>query len=88
MLQHLPVCLVVLVYFHQCLWILRCTLVAQAKQLNHRNACAGLVLKVFLALLPWLLSIMGRLQGLHSLSSLDFSVISKFYIFQVRHASP
>ncbi|CAK0785988.1 hypothetical protein CVIRNUC_009201 [Coccomyxa viridis] len=42
----------------------------------------GLVLKVFLALLPWLLSIMGRLQGLHSLSSLDFSVISKFYIFQ------
>lgn len=45
-------------------------------------------MKVFLALLPWLLSIMGRLQGLHSLSSLDFSVISKFYIFQVRHASP
>ncbi|CAL5228475.1 g11617 [Coccomyxa viridis] len=42
----------------------------------------GLVLKVFLALLPWLLSIMGRVQGLYSKSSIDFSVISKFYIFQ------
>jgi len=39
--------------------------------------CVGLVLKVFLALLPWLLSILGRLQGLHSKSIIDFSVISK-----------
>ena len=38
---------------------------------------------MFLALLPWLLSILGRVQGLHSQSSIDFSVISKFYIFQV-----
>ena len=35
MLQHLPICLLVLVYFHQCPWILRCKLVAQDKQLNH-----------------------------------------------------
>ena len=38
---------------------------------------------MFLALLPWLLSIMGRVQGLHCKSDIDFSVISKFYIFQV-----
>lgn len=48
----------------------------------------GLVLKVFLALLPWLLSIMGRLQGLHSKSIIDFSVISKFFVFQVQLKSP
>lgn len=50
--------------------------------------CVGLVLKVFLALLPWLLSILGRLQGLHSKSIIDFSVISKFFIFQARLPSP
>ena len=50
-------------------------------------ACAGLVLKVFLALLPYLLSLMGRVQGLHSISSLDFSVVSKFYVFQVQLCS-
>lgn len=50
-------------------------------------APAGLALKVFLALLPYLLSLMGRIQGLHSISSLDFSVVSKFYIFQVQLCS-
>ena len=42
------------------------------------------MLKVFLALLPILLAIMGRLQGLHSQSLVDFSVINKYYIFQAR----
>ena len=54
---------------------------------SEKELCVGLVLKVFLALLPWLLSILGRIQGLHSQSSIDFSVISKFYIFQVRSST-
>ena len=56
----------------------------QQSATSNTELCVGLVLKVFLALLPWLLSILGRVQGLHSQSSIDFSVISKFYIFQVR----
>jgi hypothetical protein len=42
------------------------------------------MLKIFLALLPYLLAILGRLQGLHSQSLVDFSVINKYYIFQAR----
>ena len=42
------------------------------------------MLKIFLALLPYLLSILGRLQGLHSQAAVDFSVINKYYIFQAR----
>ena len=38
---------------------------------------------MFLALLPMLLAFMGRLQGLHSQALVDFSVINKYYIFQV-----
>lgn len=45
---------------------------------------AGLVLRIFLALLPWLLAIMGRVQGLYSQSMLDFSVVTKYYVFQAR----
>ena len=44
----------------------------------------GLVLRIFLALLPWLLAIMGRVQGLYSQSMLDFSVVTKYYVFQAR----
>jgi hypothetical protein len=47
---------------------------------------AGLVLRIFLALLPWLLAIMGRVQGLFSQSMLDFSVVTKYYVFQARPA--
>ncbi|EIE18583.1 DUF221-domain-containing protein [Coccomyxa subellipsoidea C-169] len=43
----------------------------------------GLVLKIFLAILPIILAFMGRIQGLTSRSSIDFSVITKYYIFQV-----
>ncbi|CAL8466090.1 g5626 [Coccomyxa elongata] len=42
----------------------------------------GLVLKIFLAVLPSILAFMGRLQGLESKSSVDFSVITKYYTFQ------
>lgn len=63
--------------------LLKLRLGLEPQQLNARQWCVGLVLKVFLALLPWLLSILGRVQGLHSQSTIDFSVISKFYIFQV-----
>ena len=45
------------------------------------------MLKIFLALLPLLLAFMGRLQGLHSQSLVDFSVINKYYIFQARALS-
>ena len=48
---------------------------------------AGLALKVFLAVLPSILSLMGRVQGLHSISILDFSVVSKFFMFQVQLCS-
>ena len=49
---------------------------------------AGLVLRIFLALLPILLRLMGRVQGLFSESMLDFSVVTKYYIFQARAALP
>ncbi len=42
------------------------------------------MLRIFLALLPWLLAIMGRVQGLFSQSMLDFSVVTKYYVFQAR----
>ncbi|KAK9840790.1 hypothetical protein WJX81_004889 [Elliptochloris bilobata] len=43
----------------------------------------SLVLRIFLALLPILLRLMGRVQGLYSQSMLDFSVVTKYYIFQI-----
>lgn len=50
---------------------------------------AGLVLKIFLAVLPSILAFMGRLQGLESKSSVDFSVNTKYYTFQApRSTSP
>lgn len=46
------------------------------------------MLKIFLAVLPTLLAFLGRLQGLTSQSSVDFSVITKYYVFQVRTFLP
>ena len=46
------------------------------------------MLRIFLALLPILLFLMGRVQGLFSQSMLDFSVVTKYYIFQARAAGP
>ena len=55
---------------------------------NRTGWGAGLVLRIFLALLPILLRLMGRVQGLYSQSMLDFSVVTKYYIFQARAAVP
>ena len=44
---------------------------------------AGLVLKVFLALLPKLLAFMNTKQGISSHSGNDFGVVKKYFIFQV-----
>ena len=52
---------------------------------HRRTVLAGLVLKIFLAILPMILAFMGRLQGLTSRSSVDFSVITKYFVFQVSH---
>lgn len=43
----------------------------------------GLVLKIFLALLPALLQFMNKLQGMVSESQIDFGVSKKYFIFQV-----
>ena len=43
----------------------------------------SLVLRIFLALLPELLAYIGRMQGLISLSQVQFSVVRRYFAFQV-----
>ena len=45
---------------------------------------AGLVLKLFIFLLPYLLWWMNLKQGMVAASLVDAGVIQKFYIFQAR----
>ncbi len=45
---------------------------------------AGLVLKIFLALLPMLLTFMNKRAGMQSLAEIDYGVFVKYFIFQVR----
>lgn len=45
----------------------------------------SLVLRIFLVVLPYLLDYMGRLEGLTSLSAVQFSVVKKLFAFQVRN---
>ena len=49
---------------------------------------AGLVLKIFLALLPMLLTFMNKRAGMQSLAEIDYGVFQKYFIFQVRHGGP
>lgn len=42
----------------------------------------GLVLKIFLAILPMLLAIMNRFAGMVSISQIDFGVVERYFIFQ------
>jgi hypothetical protein len=44
---------------------------------------AGLVLKIFLILLPTILAIMNRFAGMVSISQVDFGVVEKYFIFQL-----
>jgi len=44
---------------------------------------AGLVLKIFLALLPILLTFMNKRAGMQSLAQIDYGVMVKYFIFQV-----
>jgi Calcium-dependent channel, 7TM region, putative phosphate len=45
----------------------------------------GLVLKVFLAVLPMLLTFMNKKAGMQSLAEIDYGVFTKYFIFQVSH---
>lgn len=45
----------------------------------------SVILRIFLALLPNLLAFMSHVQGMTSLSQIDFGVMRKYFIFQ---ASP
>lgn len=46
----------------------------------------GLVLTIFLALLPILLTFMNKRAGMQSKAEIDFGVFQKFFIFQARLA--
>ncbi len=42
------------------------------------------MLKIFLALLPMLLTFMNKRAGMQSLAEIDFGVFQKYFIFQAR----
>jgi hypothetical protein len=44
------------------------------------------VLRVFLALLPTILALLGRAEGLSAESEVEFTVVKRYYAFQARGA--
>ena len=42
------------------------------------------MLKIFLALLPMLLTFMNKRAGMQSLAEIDYGVFQKYFIFQAR----
>ena len=48
----------------------------------------SVILRIFLALLPNLLAFMSHVQGMTSLSQIDFGVMRKYFIFQVSPYCP
>ena len=48
----------------------------------------SVILRIFLALLPNLLGFMSHVQGMTSLSQIDFGVMRKYFIFQVNCCVP
>lgn len=47
------------------------------------RAAPGLILKLFVNLLLMLIKFMNELEGMVSMSQVDFGVITKFFLFQV-----
>ena len=47
----------------------------------------GLVLLIFLAVLPMLLAFMNKRAGMQSKAEIDFGVFQKFFIFQASFAT-
>ena len=45
----------------------------------------SVILRIFLALLPNLLAFMSHVQGMTSLSQIDFGVMRKYFIFQASY---
>ena len=48
---------------------------------------SGLVLLIFLALLPMLLTFMNKRAGMQSKAEIDFGVFQKYFIFQASFAT-
>ena len=55
----------------------------------HAACCwPQLVLRVFLALLPTILALLGRAEGLPAESEVEFTVVKRYYAFQVPDQAP
>ena len=55
-----------------------------AWQLAPVHGLAGLALKLFLWLVPWILTLMIKFSGATSVSDVDMGVVTRYFVFQVR----